>query len=125
MSKLEFLDHVAIRVADIHASAQWYESVLGMTVFQPEAWKPFPVMVLAGESGIALFPDTDPPTSAETKRAFHIAFRIDHAELEATRLRLTAQGLDVTFEDHVHFHSIYFTDPDGYRLELTAKVPVD
>lgn len=114
---------MAIRVTDIHASAQWYASVLGLTVYQPEEWKPFPVMVLAGKSGLALFPDTDPPTTAETKAAFHIAFRIDHADLDATRERLIAHGLKVTFEDHMHFHSIYFADPDGYRLELTARVP--
>ncbi|MDX1477781.1 MAG: VOC family protein [Saprospiraceae bacterium] len=113
---------MAIRVRDIEASAIWYEEILGLQRFQPEAWKPFPIMMLAGQSGIALFPDTDPPTSRTTKDAFHIAFRIGEKDLHAMRQRLVDRGMDVIFEDHVCFHSIYFRDPDGYRLEITAEV---
>lgn len=32
--KIEFLDHVAIRVKDIQASAKWYEEVLGLQKYQ-------------------------------------------------------------------------------------------
>ena len=122
MSKLVYLDHVAIRVRDVEASAQWYVDVLGLTRFQPEEWKPFPVMVMVGRSGLALFPESDPPTSAQTKEAFHLAFRVDNEGLESLRSKLEKLGVQVTFEDHVHFHSIYFRDPDGYRLEITQAV---
>ena len=122
MPKLGFLDHVAIRVRDVEASADWYHEVLGLQRFQPEEWQPFPAMMLAGDSGIALFPDRDPPTSQDTKDAFHIAFRIDLEDLGRTRAHLEDLGIPVSFEDHHYFHSIYFRDPDGYRLELTAAV---
>ena len=32
--EIEFLDHVAIRVADLEASALWYEKVLGLKRYQ-------------------------------------------------------------------------------------------
>lgn len=34
----------------------------------------------------------------------------------------TEQGVEWTFQDHHHFHSIYFNDPDGHHLELTVQV---
>jgi catechol 2,3-dioxygenase-like lactoylglutathione lyase family enzyme len=35
---IEFLDHVAIRVKDIRASASWYKTVLGLNEYQLPEW---------------------------------------------------------------------------------------
>jgi catechol 2,3-dioxygenase-like lactoylglutathione lyase family enzyme len=45
--KIEFLDHVAIRVADIEASAKWYEKVLGLKRYQLPEWGDFPIFLLS------------------------------------------------------------------------------
>ena len=116
------MDHVAIRVRDPEVSARWYTDVLGLTRFQPEEWKPVPIMVLAGRSGIALFAAGDNPTPGNCKESMHIAFRADLQDLAKFRGRLEESGVEVSFEDHKYFHSIYFRDPDGYRLEITAAV---
>jgi catechol-2,3-dioxygenase len=52
----------------------------------------------------------------------HLAFKVDSvAELEATRQRLQAAGIDVVgVTDHSIFQSIYFFDPNGHRVELAA-----
>jgi catechol 2,3-dioxygenase-like lactoylglutathione lyase family enzyme len=50
----------------------------------------------------------------------HIAFRVGRASFEAARERLPQRGVEVRFSDHGQSHSIYFTDPDGHRLELTT-----
>jgi glyoxylase I family protein len=54
----------------------------------------------------------------------HIAFRVNHVrELEDTMARLKAHGVDVIgVTDHHIFKSIYFFDPNGIRLELTAQL---
>jgi glyoxylase I family protein len=54
----------------------------------------------------------------------HIAFRVNQvSELEATMARLKAHGVDVIgVTDHHIFKSIYFFDPNGIRLELTAQL---
>ena len=122
MPKLDFLDHVAIRVADLERSAQWYHKVMGLRRFQPEAWQPFPVMMLAGSSGLALFPEVDRPTSSQVKESFHMAFRCSLEDLQAFGAKLQRLEIAYTEEDHVLFKSIYFRDPDGYRLEITAEV---
>ena len=51
--QLEQLDHIAIRVKDIRASAKWYEEMLGLKPLRPKEWGEFPIIMLAGKSGIA------------------------------------------------------------------------
>ena len=52
----------------------------------------------------------------------HIAFKVkDRAELMAYKAHLEAHGVEVLGPtDHGAFHSIYFFDPSGHRLELAA-----
>ena len=70
--EIEFLDHVAIRIANIEVSALWYKKVLGLKRYQLPEWGDFPIFLLSGKSGIALFPEntTDTklkPTSKNVK----------------------------------------------------------
>ena len=54
----------------------------------------------------------------------HISFRVNTvAELEAMKTRLQAENVVVLgVTDHHIFKSIYFFDPNGVRLELTAQL---
>ena len=117
MSKIEFLDHLAIKVRDPEKSADWYCDLLGLQRWQPEEWKPVPIMVLAGNSGLAIFSDRGEDIPMSVKNAFHFAFRAD--DLRPYVSKLIDRGIDFTEEDHVYFKSVYFRDPDGYRVELT------
>ena len=53
----------------------------------------------------------------------HISFRVDSIDaLKAMKARLEAHGVEVLgIVDHHIFDSIYFFDPNGIRLELTAQ----
>ena len=74
-----------------------------------------------GGSGVALFPAEDEYGGASPAHILHIALRVDRRNFEAAtdRARLSA-GSSIRFSDHGIAHSIYFEDPDGYRLELTT-----
>lgn len=124
MIQLDFLDHVALRVRDIQQSAEWYKRVLGMQVLQPEEWKPFPIFLLAGTSGIALFPaKTSTPAAlpaGDWLKGDHYAFRVQLPMLDIARRHFEELGILYQEQDHVYFRSIYFKDPDGHQLELTA-----
>lgn len=125
MLELQFLDHVAIKVKDLEASAKWYEEVLGLKKYQPEAWKPFPILLLAGHSGIALFPvgtSNQKLPKGNYQTMSHFAFRVTYANLEKAKHLFLAKNIPYDFQDHHYFHSVYISDPDGYRVELTAKV---
>lgn len=121
--KINGLDHIALRVSDPEATAQWYEEVLGLQRYQHEkAWGPYPIMMLAGTSGLALFPTSSDQTSFKRpgEGLAHFAFNVDFAELSDARENIKRFGVKVTFEDHHYFHSIYFRDPNGFLVELTA-----
>ena len=126
MIELEFLDHVALNVKDIHVSAQWYAKVLGMKIVQPEEWKPFPIFLLAGSSGIALFPtktdQAQPLPAGDWIKGNHYAFRVKLDNLEVAKSRFDELGIAWQEQDHIYFKSVYFKDPDGHQLELTAEV---
>lgn len=121
MIQLEGIDHVALSVRDQEASVRWYAEVLGFERRYQEVWGDMPAMMCAGDTGVALFPRREgaPPPGAGPGM-LHLAFRIDGAGFERARAELRERGIDFTFEDHDAARSIYFRDPDGYRLEITT-----
>ena len=48
--KINFLDHVAIRVKDMEVSIEWYSRVMGLKKYKLEKWEEFPVFMLSGKS---------------------------------------------------------------------------
>ena len=121
--RINFLDHVAIRVSDMEQSAAWYENVLGLTRFgDPEHWGPAPYMLVSGESGIAIFPKREDDDLNYVAERMHIAFNVDNNSFETFKKSLNHKGIEFTEEDHYYFHSIYLNDPDGYKIELTTRV---
>jgi len=122
--ELEFLDHVAIRVVDMEASAKWYENVLGLKRYSLPKWGDFPIFLLSGKSGIALFPanTTDAkldPTSKNVK-IDHFAFNVTNENFEKAKKRYEELNLKFNIQDHYYFESIYTKDPDGHTVELTT-----
>ena len=129
--QVEQIDHVHIEVADRDVAATWYSRVLGLVRHEPFApWSEDPMgpLILAMTTGIptlSLFAREARTPSRDTTIAFRVsgeAFLEFLAELDGLALRhvsgkvLTRQ--DVV--DHDFSWSIYFTDPDQNRLEVTT-----
>jgi catechol 2,3-dioxygenase-like lactoylglutathione lyase family enzyme len=118
------LDHVAIAVTDLERSQRFYQEVLGLERTHHE-WE-VPVVLAAGESGLALFhrdlhpsstpDDAEPPAL----RILHIAFRVPRDGFDGARAALSEHGIDARYSDHGISRSIYFDDPDGHEIELTT-----
>lgn len=137
---IEKIHHVAYRCHDAKETVEWYvnnlkmDFVLAIAEDQvPSTKEPDPYMHVfldAGQGNVLAFFEL--PTKPRMARdpntpewVQHIAFKVkDMATLLAYKAHLEANGVDVLgVTDHSVFHSIYFFDPNGHRLELSAPDP--
>jgi glyoxylase I family protein len=132
------IHHVAYRCRDAKETVEWYQQKLDMDFVLaiaedhvPSTKEPDPYIHLFMDAGmgnvIAFFelpnsPEmgTDPNTPDWVQ---HIAFQVESMEdLLAGKEKLIAEGVEVLGPiDHGIFHSIYFHDPNGHRLELAVN----
>lgn len=136
------LDHAAYRCRDAQETADFYEGVLGFPLevaminkVHPTTGEPLRYLHLFFDIGsadpavpsyIAFFDVADqvPGRDFEFKRQWgmdlHFAMKVrDLAAIDAWRERLTRHGVPYDGPvDHGVCTSLYFHDPNGYRLEF-------
>ncbi|SEA29106.1 VOC family protein [Paraburkholderia sartisoli] len=133
------LHHFAWRCRNAEETRHFYEDILGLPLVHlirldrvPSTGEYCPYVHLffemADGSNIAFF-DLGDNTAAEPSPntppwVNHIALRLATPDqLEAMKQRLVEHGIDVLgVTDHHFVRSIYFFDPNGFRLELTVPV---
>ena len=136
---IQQLHHFAYRARDAEETRHFYEDILGLPLYHiiqsdhvPSTGEYCPYthffFRLRDGSFIAFFDLGDDqiaePSPNTPEWVNHIAFRVDTLqELESMKARLLAHGVEVIgVTDHHIFKSIYFFDPNGVRLELSAQV---
>jgi len=140
MMKVDRIHHVAYRCRDAKETVLWYRRMLNMDFVLaiaenevPSTRQPDPYMHVfldAGAGNVLAFFELptqapmgrDPNTPAWVQ---HIAFKVgDRDALLAFKAHLETNGVDVLgVTDHGVFHSIYFFDPNGHRVELACPDP--
>jgi glyoxylase I family protein len=136
---IQQLHHYAYRARDAEETRHFYEDILGLPLYHiiqsdhvPSTGEYCPYthffFRLQDGSYIAFFDLGDDeaalPSPNTPRWVNHIAFRLNSiAELEQMKSRLLGHGVEVVgVTDHHVFKSIYFFDPNGIRLELSAQV---
>lgn len=134
--EIEKIHHVAYRCKDAKQTVEWYQKNLNMRfilafaedhVPSTKAYDPYMHVFLdAGNGNVLAFfelpnqPEMgfDPNTPNWVQ---HLALKVkDEKTLRKAKAQLEANGIDVVgVTNHGIFHSIYFFDPNGHRLELT------
>ena len=138
--KIDRIHHVAYRCRDAEETVRWYgtnlkmDFVLAIAEDQvPSTKAPDPYMHVfldAGGGNVLAFFElpTQPPMGRDSNTpdwVQHIAFKVkDRQTLLDFKAHLEAGGIDVLgVTDHGAFHSIYFFDPNGHRVELAYPDP--
>ena len=130
------LHHNAYRCRDSEATRRFYEDFLGLplagtleireskTGRETSALHTFYAM--GDGSFLAFFEVPGTPFDFKQQHDYdlHIALEVDEPALRDMLAKGKARGIDTRgITDHGFLHSIYFRDPNGYVIELTAKTP--
>jgi catechol 2,3-dioxygenase-like lactoylglutathione lyase family enzyme len=132
------LHHNAYRCRDSEETRKFYEDFLGLPLVN--AFKIEETMTgrntgagvlhsffqLDDGSCLAFFEAPDMPFEFKAQHDFdlHIALEVEPDALDKMLAKGKAEGREVRgVSDHRFIRSIYFRDPNGYVIELTAKVP--
>jgi catechol 2,3-dioxygenase-like lactoylglutathione lyase family enzyme len=144
MIRTQGVHHLALVCKDMDRTVDFYTRVLGMkvsaTLNLPGGWLHF-FFDMGGGNQLAFFyfPGGKEGVKGEqfpgapwkalpSGTMHHVAFAVESVEeLERAREELGTHGIQVTeVWDHEFCKSIYFQDPDGLQLELSAWVrPLD
>ncbi len=133
------LHHYAYRARDAEETRHFYEDILGLPLYHiiqsdvvPSTGEYCPYthffFRLQDGSFIAFFDlgndEAALPSPNTPLWVNHISFRVDSVQaLQDMKARLEAEGVEVLgVTDHHIFKSIYFFDPNGVRMELTAQL---
>ena len=130
------LHHNAYRCRDSEQTRAFYEDFLGLplsgtleigeTKTGRKATALHTFYALDDDSYLAFFETPDTPFDFKPQHDFdlHIALEVDQPILAAKLAEGRARGIETRgIADHDFIHSIYFRDPNGYVIELTAKQP--
>ena len=130
------LHHNAYRCRDSEETRRFYEDFLGLRlagalkIDTTKTGRDTDVLHTFFELGdgsfLAFFEAPDRPFEFKDQHDFdlHIALEVDRDTLADMLRRGREQGMETRgVSDHKFIESIYFRDPNGYVIELTAKLP--
>ncbi len=103
------LNHVSLAVSDVAASQRFYERVLGLGEVSRQ---PNGVNLGLGDSFLGLY-RIDPPGHAH-----HFCVGVDGFEIQDTAAELRQHGIEPFIRQDRP--ELYFSDPDGVRVQLSA-----
>ena len=130
------LHHNAYRCRDSEETRRFYEDFLGLRlagsleIGKTKTGRETAVLHTFYEmddgSYLAFFEDPRTPFDFKEQHDFdlHIALEVEHSVLEPMLAKGRAAGIESRgIADHRFIQSIYFRDPNGYVIELTARMP--
>jgi catechol 2,3-dioxygenase-like lactoylglutathione lyase family enzyme len=135
------LHHAAYRCRNSEETRQFYEDFLGLplvdalwiketitnatTTVARETNVLHTFFQMDDSSCVAFFEEPTEPFDFKRQRDFdlHIALEVDKDKLHAMFEKGKSHGIETRgISDHGFIHSVYFTDPNGYCVELTTPV---
>lgn len=118
--------HVALLCADVERTIRFYQGLLGFPLIEIFENRDYPGSThlffdIGLDNSLAFFdfPGLDLGPYAEVLGGLHhIALSVEPAVWDAVRAKLEEAGVPTHIDSEI---SLYFSDPDGVRLELIAE----
>jgi catechol 2,3-dioxygenase-like lactoylglutathione lyase family enzyme len=130
------LHHNAYRCRDSEETRKFYEDFLGLPlvnafeITETKSGRPTSTLhsfyAMDDGSCLAFFEAPDRPFDFKEQHDFdlHIAVEVNREDLDRMFAKGKQAGIQTRgISDHGFIDSIYFRDPNGYVIELTAKRP--
>jgi catechol 2,3-dioxygenase-like lactoylglutathione lyase family enzyme len=106
------MNHISIFVPSVQKSMEFYQSVFGL----PLLTKQEPGMNLStGASFLGIYPAQ---AGATTGSINHICFGMENFDADAMVKKLAERGVKASIRLRGDTKELYFTDPDGIRVQL-------
>jgi len=121
--------HVGLNVVDLDRSLAFYQQAFGFEVAAEgsEADRRWAFLAADGRLVVTLWQQSEGRFSPSSPGLHHLSFQVDDADaVRAAEARLRSMGTDFLYDGIVpHAESatsggIFFSDPDGTRLEIYA-----
>ncbi len=126
MIRINGIDHVALSVRNLEKSLEFYTKVLGLKITEREYSKPgIEYFLDCGTSLIGLI-QGDPSGEKHLLQdsglgGNHVSFRVDTKDFDRIVEEIKRLEITITFhKKREKSWSLYFLDPDGNKLEITA-----
>jgi len=130
------LHHNAYRCRDSEETRAFYEDFLGLKLactldieetMTGRKTRTLHTFYEMGDGAyLALFEAPDRPFEFKEQHDYdlHLALEVEEKELAPMMAKGKSRGVETRgVSNHGFIHSIYFRDPNGYVIELTAKTP--
>lgn len=120
------IDHVALSVADLDRSLKFYTEVLGLKISEREFQKPGVEFFLdCGSSLVGLIQGEKTGDNHVLQDGGlggnHFSFRVPTQDFDRYVKEIEGRGITITYQKkRERSWSLYFLDPDGNKLEITA-----
>ena len=111
IAAVKSMNHVTVFVPNVQKSVDFYQGVFGMPILTKQ------------DAGINLSTGTGfygiyPAPNATTGSINHVCFGIENFDADAVLKQLTARGVKGSIRMRGETKELYFTDPDGIRVQL-------
>ncbi len=128
MSRINLLsiDHVALSVRNLDKALEFYTKTLGLKITEREYSKPGIEYFLDCGAGLIGLIQGDEKGNHHVLQdggigGNHVSFRVNTKDFDRTCEEIKNLGLEITYQKkREKSWSLYFKDPDGNKLEITA-----
>jgi catechol 2,3-dioxygenase-like lactoylglutathione lyase family enzyme len=110
VGKVTQLNHVTVFVKDVQKSVAFYQRLFSMPVLTPQ---PPGVNLKAGAGFLGIYPANDGATGVN-----HLCLGMPGFDADGVLRKLKAEGLNANVRPRGNTQELYFTDPDGIRVQL-------